>query len=241
MAGKLSKVQDQMAAAQFSILQTQREIETDQAGIATQQSALDARARMAYESGPGSTLEIVLGSTSASDLNERRAILDAAAQADTDVINQLTDQTNSLHIQQNQLQKQKAVLQSQQAGLQSAQDAMNSKFQQQADLVSSVGKKVKEAQNLIKRLKSATQIPGYPGGGGGPAIPGVLFSCPAQGPHGYSDDFCAPRPGHIHAGLDIQAPYGTPIVAPFPGRVVRGYDPGGGNDVYVYGSWGYVF
>jgi murein DD-endopeptidase MepM/ murein hydrolase activator NlpD len=241
MAGKLSKVQDQMANTQYAMLQAQREVDQDQASIATQQSALDERARMAYESGPGSTIEIVLGSTSASDLNERLAILDAAAQSDKDVINQLTDQTNSLHTVQKQLQRQKAALQSQQANLQAQQDALNSKFQEQADLVRSVGKKVKEAQHLIKRLQAATQIPGYSGGGGGPAIPGVLFTCPVHGPHAYSDDFGAPRPGHIHAGDDMPAPTGTPIVAPFPGRVVQSWDPGGGNDVYVYGSWGYVF
>jgi murein DD-endopeptidase MepM/ murein hydrolase activator NlpD len=241
MAGRLSKVQDQMAQTQFAMLQAQREVQQDQAAMASQQSALDERARMAYESGPGSTIEIVLGSTSAADLNERMAILDAAAQADKDVINQLTDQTNALHTVQHQLQRQKAALQSQQADLQAQQDALNAKFRQQADLVKSVGNKVKQAQHLIKRLKLASQIPGYPGGGGGPAIPGVLFTCPVHGPHAYSDDFGAPRPGHIHAGVDIMAPYGTPIVAPFPGRVVQSWDPGGGNDVYVYGSWGYVF
>jgi murein DD-endopeptidase MepM/ murein hydrolase activator NlpD len=241
MAGKLSKVQDQMAQTQFAMLQTVREIQQDESGIAAQQSALDARARMAYEQGPASTIEIVLGATSASDLNERLAILDAAAQSDKDVINQLTDQTNKLQTVQNQLLRQKAAQKTQQADLQSQQDALTAKFQKQSDLVQSVAKKVKQAQTLIKRLQTSTQIPGYPGGGGGPAIPGVLFTCPVHGPHAYSDDFGAPRPGHIHAGIDIMAPTGTPIVAPFPGRVVRGWDPGGGNDVYVYGSWGYVF
>ena len=43
------------------------------------------------------------------------------------------------------------------------------------------------------------------------------------------------------AGVDVMAPSGTPIVAPFPGRVVQSWDPGGGNDVYVYGAIGYVF
>jgi murein DD-endopeptidase MepM/ murein hydrolase activator NlpD len=196
---------------------------------------------MAYESGPGSTLEIVLGATSAADLNERLAILDAAAQSDKDVINQLTDETNRLHIQQNHLLQQRAALLAQQADLRSQQDQLTAKFQEQADVVNSVAKKVKEAQNLIKRLKSASQIPGYPGGGGGSSIPGVLFACPVRGPHAYSDDFGAPRPGHVHAGIDIMAAYGTPIVAPFPGHVVQSWDPGGGNDVYVYSSWGYVF
>ena len=165
MAGKLSKVQDQMAQTQFAMLQAQREIQQAESGIAAQQSALDQRARMAYESGAGSTLEIVLGSTSASDLNERLAILDAAAQSDKDVINQLTDQTNALHTVQKQLLQQRAALLTQQADLQSQQDALSATFQKQADLVKSVAKKVKQAQKLIKRLKSASQIPGYPGGG----------------------------------------------------------------------------
>jgi peptidoglycan hydrolase CwlO-like protein len=241
MAGKISKVQDQMADTQFAMLQTQQEIEQAQAGIASQQSALDQRARMAYEQGPGSTIEIVLGSTSASDLNERLEILDAAAQSDKDLIDQLTDETNRLHAHQDELQKQKAALQQQQGDLQAQQDALNAKFQKQADLVKSVATKVKEAQKLIHRLKSQSQIPGYPPSGGGPAIPGVLFTCPVHGLHTYTDDFGAPRPGHIHAGVDMPSPYGTPIVAPFPGRVVQHWDPGGGNDVYVYGSWGYVF
>jgi murein DD-endopeptidase MepM/ murein hydrolase activator NlpD len=241
MAARIAKVQDQMADTQYAILQAQRDIETAQAGIAAQQSALDDRARMAYEQGPGSAIELILGATSPADLNERLAILDAAAQSDRDIIDTLSDQTNRLQIQQNQLQKQKSKLQAQQGDLQAQQDQLSSRFQAQQDLANSVSKKVKQARDLIKRLSLSTQIPGYPPSGGGPAIPGVLLTCPVRGPHAYSDDFGAPRPGHIHAGVDIQAPTGTPIVAPFPGRVVQSWDPGGGNDVYVYGSWGYVF
>jgi murein DD-endopeptidase MepM/ murein hydrolase activator NlpD len=240
MATKISKVQDQMAATQVAILQTQRLIEQTQTSMATQQSALDQRARMAYEEGPGSAIEIVLGASSAADLNDRLAILDAAAQSDQEIINQLTDQTNKLHVQRNDLLRQSAALKTQQADLQAQQDTLTAKFQEQADLVKSTATKVKQAQDLIKRLQAPTQIPGNPGGGG-PSIPGVLLACPVAGPHAYSDDFGAPRPGHVHAGIDIMAPSGTPIVAPFPGHVVQGWDPGGGNDVYVYGSWGYVF
>jgi murein DD-endopeptidase MepM/ murein hydrolase activator NlpD len=241
MASRITKVQDQMASTQYSILQAQRDIEQAQAGIQSQQSALDDRARLAYEQGPGSTLELLLGSTSPADLNERLQIIDAAVQSDKDIINQLSDQTNQLQSQQKQLQKQKSRLQLQQGDLQAQQDQLSSKFQQQQNLVQTVTKKVKQARDLIKRLSLSTQIPGYPPSGGGPAIPGVLFTCPVRGPHAYSDDFGAPRPGHIHAGVDVQAPTGTPIVAPFPGHVVQSWDPGGGNDVYVYGSWGYAF
>ncbi len=241
MASRIAKVQDQMADTQYAILQAQRDIETAQAGIESQQSALDDRARMAYEQGPGSAIELILGATSPADLNERLAILDAAAQSDREIIDTLSDQTNRLQTQENQLQKQKSKLQVQQGDLQAQQDQLSSKFQAQQDLEDSVTKKVKQARDLIKRLSLSTQIPGYPPSGGGPAIPGVLLTCPVRGPHTYSDDFGAPRPGHLHAGNDMPSPTGTPIVAPFPGKVVQSWDPGGGNDVYVYGSWGYVF
>lgn len=241
LAAKIANVQTQMAQTQAQILKTQGAIQAAEAGIASQQAALNTRARMAYEQGPGSTLEFVLGATSAADLNDRLEILNAAAQSDETIINDLTDQKNKLHVQQIHLQQQQDQLGRQEAGLQQQQDALNAKFETQKNLVDGIQKKIKQAQSLIHRLKLQTQIPGFPGGGHGPSISGVLLTCPVAGPHAYVDDFGAPRPGHIHEGVDIQAGMGTPIVAPFPGHVVQSYDPGGGNDVFVYGALGYVF
>jgi len=241
LAAKIANVQTQMAQTQVQITNTQDAIQAAEGAIASQQQALNTRARMAYEQGPGSTLEFVLGATSAADLNDRLEILNAAAQSDETIINNLTDQKNKLHVQQVSLQRQQNQLGRQEAGLQQQQDDLNAKFAAQKNLVDGVSSKIKQARALIKRLSIQTQIPVFPPGGHGPSIPGVLFACPVAGPHAYVDDFGAPRPGHIHAGVDVQAGEGTPIVAPFPGRVVRSYDPGGGNDVSVYGAQGYVF
>ncbi|HXY72992.1 MAG TPA: peptidoglycan DD-metalloendopeptidase family protein [Actinomycetota bacterium] len=243
LASKIANVQTQMAETQAQITSTQGAIQAAQGAIASQQNALNTRARMAYEEGPGSTLEFVLGATSAADLNDRLELLDAAAQSDEEIINALTDQKNKLHVQQVHLQQQQDQLGEQEAGLQKQQDALSAKFETQKTLVDGISSKIKQAQSLVHRLKLQTQIPVLSPGGGshGPAIPGVLLTCPVDGPHAYVDDFGAPRPGHIHEGIDIQAAEGTPIVAPFPGRVVQSYDPGGGNDVFVYGALGYAF
>ena len=133
-----------MATTQVAILQTQQDIQQAQADIAAQQAALDARARMAYEQGPGSTIELVLGSTSAADLNDRLEILNAAAQSDQDLINVLTDQTNRLQVQQNQLTEQKSQLQHQQGDLQAQQDALDAKFQAEQDVVQNVARFCRE-------------------------------------------------------------------------------------------------
>jgi peptidoglycan hydrolase CwlO-like protein len=80
----------------------------------------------------------------------------------------------------------------------------------------------------------------------GQSVSGHPFQyCPVQGPHAYSDDFCQPRyttnPPHPHAGNDIMAPRGTPIVAPFSGYASNASGGLGGLSVIVTGSQGYVY
>jgi murein DD-endopeptidase MepM/ murein hydrolase activator NlpD len=75
-------------------------------------------------------------------------------------------------------------------------------------------------------------------------IKGPLYVCPVQGQFSVGDDFGAPRYTggyHPHAGNDIFASTGTPIVAPFDG--VASEDPNGlgGNAVKVFGRDGYVY
>jgi murein DD-endopeptidase MepM/ murein hydrolase activator NlpD len=71
-----------------------------------------------------------------------------------------------------------------------------------------------------------------------------LLICPVQGKYSYSDGYGAPRYAggyHPHAGVDIFADQGTPIVAPFDGYVSRDPNTLGGNAVQVKGAQGYVY
>src|SRR5437588_3041677 len=74
---------------------------------------------------------------------------------------------------------------------------------------------------------------------------GPLYVCPVQGQFSVGDDFGAPRyttnPPHPHAGNDIFAPEGTPIVAPFDGVAYAAPNSLGGNAVVVRGADGYVY
>ena len=68
--------------------------------------------------------------------------------------------------------------------------------------------------------------------------------CPVMGTYSYSDDYGAPRYAggyHPHAGNDIFAALGTPILAPFDGVAVKDPNTLGGNAVKVYGAQGYVY
>jgi murein DD-endopeptidase MepM/ murein hydrolase activator NlpD len=79
---------------------------------------------------------------------------------------------------------------------------------------------------------------------GSPGASGPLKICPVQGNGYFSDDFGAPRFAggfHLHAGNDIVAPVGTPIVAPFAGTASATPSVLGGNAVTVRGSEGFAY
>jgi murein DD-endopeptidase MepM/ murein hydrolase activator NlpD len=69
---------------------------------------------------------------------------------------------------------------------------------------------------------------------------------PISGPFTYGDGFGVDRPGHMHQGIDLLAPKGTPILAPRGGTVTKvAYQKGGaGYYVVLSGSgeaYDYVF
>jgi murein DD-endopeptidase MepM/ murein hydrolase activator NlpD len=72
----------------------------------------------------------------------------------------------------------------------------------------------------------------------------AFVACPVDRPHHYVDDFGAARwvgGFHRHQGIDIFAARGTPIRAPFDGRVETSANWMGGIQLYVYGKKGFVF
>ncbi|HXF56230.1 MAG TPA: M23 family metallopeptidase [Actinomycetota bacterium] len=81
-----------------------------------------------------------------------------------------------------------------------------------------------------------------------------LVLCPVDEPRSFVDDFGVVSPRdedgdgtveegelHVHQGIDIFAPEGTPVRAPFSGVAVDATNPIGGLAVKVYGPRGYVY
>ena len=73
-----------------------------------------------------------------------------------------------------------------------------------------------------------------------PAVSVDGWTFPIRGSHNYGgadNRYGAPRAGHRHAGQDVLAPCGTPLVAARGGKVVEaGYEGAGGNAVVIHGS-----
>jgi murein DD-endopeptidase MepM/ murein hydrolase activator NlpD len=75
---------------------------------------------------------------------------------------------------------------------------------------------------------------------------GVFRVCPVDEPRSIHDDFgeivtVGDAPPHIHRGSDVEAPFWTPIRAPFDGYAWGSSSPYGGYQVRVRGDRGYVF
>ena len=258
LAGQMDALQNQMARTQSQITGVQQALRAAALHLAATQAELDARAWAEYENGPGSGLEIVLGSSSLSDLNERVTLVNSAAATDEQLIRDIQQEKADLQAKRFRLVELRTLEQDQQQKLEEQEQEIQAKLADQQATLDQLTKDQASADALVKKLQAqrAAEIAaaklaaelaakeraqGGGSSGGGPSIGGVLFACPVDGAHAYADDFGAPRPGHIHAGVDITAAEGIPIVAPFPGNAVDSSDPGGGNDVYVYGSQGYVF
>ena len=249
IAQAVDRVQTQMSLTQGRIVDLEQRIRAANDKITSSQGLLDHRAWVAYENGPGSSLEFLLGSTSLADLTDRLEIVNHVAQSDSDLITRIADQRNLLAANQASLQQMEDHLQAIKADLSVKQKALDDKLASAQAVVERLNADKQAALREVKRLKAQRQrelaaaIAAASGGhgGGGPSIGGVLLVCPVDQPHAYADDFGAPRIGHRHRGNDVSAPTGTPIRAPFDGNAVDSWDPGGGNDVYVYGSQGFVF
>ena len=64
------------------------------------------------------------------------------------------------------------------------------------------------------------------------SFPGAVF--PVLGNYYYTDDWHAPRDGHLHMGIDIVAAYGTPVLAVMDGRISSMASGGaGGIDLFL--------
>ena len=64
------------------------------------------------------------------------------------------------------------------------------------------------------------------------SFPGAVF--PVLGNYYYTDDWHAPRGGHLHMGIDIVAAYGTPVVAVMDGHISSMASGGaGGIDLFL--------
>lgn len=186
---------------------------------------------MAFTNGPATTIDILLSSSSFTEFSDRLEFLGSVAQDDVDLAIEQQVLQDQLRSQREDLQ----VLSERQAEeareLAAARTAIDERFRQIED-------RVDELQSQIREETAFLLVFGQT-----PNPDGVIQRCPVAGPNSFVDSFGWPRSGgRVHQGIDLIAPYGTPIVAGHAGVVSQSSSYLGGLQVYVRTSGGtYTF
>lgn len=196
------------------------------------ETRLTRRAVLAFTTGPASTIDLLLSSGSFTEFSDRLEFLGSMAQDDVDLVSEQ-------EVAQEQLRREREGLftlagrQLEQAGeLEAAQADLDEQVDRISGRVAELLKKYNAELALTKELVIIGQVPNPDGS---------LQVCPVAGPNAFVDSFGWPRDGHTHQGIDLIAPFGTPVVAAHAGSVTYSSSSSGGLQAYVYGSGGYSF
>ena len=243
LAQRVDDAQGRYELITEQLRQTQSDLNDARRRYADLRAQLAARTRAAYISGPGNSIDFLLGATSLADLSDRVEFVDALAQTSADLANEVENLRNDLVAQATAQKKLQVKAAKAYQIAQADQAALDAKLAAQQTIVDDINAKIARAEELVKKLGKEYQ--NYL-----EALSGVQFSngifrvCPVDQPRAVYDGFGAPRYSggyHPHAGNDIIAPMGTAIRAPFDGTARTSYNSLGGNAVYVTGAIGYVY
>jgi peptidoglycan LD-endopeptidase LytH len=249
----IDHVQSRLATTQFKIVQKEQEIQDAQGQYDDTRQQLSDRAWVAYETGPGSSLEFLLGATSLSDLADRMVVVNSAAETDQDLIIDIQEEQNRLRSKQAELESLETILRENQAELVKQEKDLQKKLdaqlvvQQQLTADQAAAQKIvddlrtkyndqKAAEEALAKLQQSQGNADF-------SKYNAFDRCPVPGAV-FSDDFGAPRYGggfHPHAGNDLFQSLDAPIYAPFSGTAVRDDNGLGGISVKVFGAPGWVY
>lgn len=214
---------------------------------------LNERARQAFINGPGTGLEFLLGATSFTDLSDRLEFIEVVAQTDADLATEVQNTKNALAAREDDLEALRADQRAVVRRLDAKNDELNRALAEAQRIYDEIAAKRAEAERYAKKLSKERQrwIRNQFTGGSPhasvampPGWAGTLEVCPLGGPRAFGNGFGAPRYAggyHLHAGVDVLAALGTPILAPFDGTARASQNTLGGLAVYVYGARGYVY
>jgi len=248
---KLEEATGRLEQVTAELQDTRQQRDRAEARFAVIEARLNERAAEMFMEGPASDIGFYLGATSLSDLSDRIEYVDVVQQDDADLAQRVLNLRNELAAAEKRLEELQSEARRQQAAAEALHAEVEANLAAQRELLADVqdtlaGAKAgeKEAEKAYQRWLAAQSF----GGHSSVAMPEgwakVFEACPVDQPRGFGDGFGAPRyvgGYHLHKGVDIVAPQGTPILATFDGMASDATNAYGGTAVYVSGTYGSTY
>ncbi len=237
LAAEYSASLNQLESIRFLIAENRQRLEMAQEDYLRARQVLQGRLRSMYMLGEINAVEVLLESTSIGDMLSRYDYMRYLSEQDMAIFKEIKALRSEIAIRQRGLEDQEARQRQAVAALQQKQIELQNSLAAQEKLLSSVNAEIK---TLLDQMNAARPAGGGGGGSGGSYVIGS-FVFPVRGTYTYTNDWHAPRTGHLHQGCDIFASTGTPCVAVVSGVASTGEGKNAGLYIRLAGDDGNVY
>jgi murein DD-endopeptidase MepM/ murein hydrolase activator NlpD len=253
LSGKLAATNDQLSSVKVELAAAQSELDESENKLKEQKALFESRIVALYTSGNVSYMEVLLGSTSFSDMVSRLEWVTTIVKYDNNIISEIKVEQEKVETKKAELDSKKKSIETLKAEADTKYSELEQKTAEKQKLMASLEKdesyyemliaaEEKEAANIqarIQQMKAQSSSSGSNAGSGTASSSGLSSitggkSFSITSPYGWR---VHPITGvsKFHKGIDIAAPSGTPVYSLKSGTVMyTGYDANGyGNYVMV--------
>ncbi len=232
LAAEYSASLNELESIRFLMSENKYKLERANERLQRAKGMLQRRLRSIYMLGDVNAIEVLLESSSVTDLLDRYDFLRYLSEQDMVIYKELRSLRNEISLRQRELEDQETRYRKAVAVLQQKRIELQNSLTAQENLLNSVNSEIRKLME-----QSTTSVPTS---GGGNYVSGS-FIFPVRGPHSFTNDWQAPRTGHLHQGCDIFASIGTPCVAVVSGVASTGEGKNAGYYIRLAGDDGNVY
>ncbi|MDY6795418.1 MAG: peptidoglycan DD-metalloendopeptidase family protein [Actinomycetota bacterium] len=210
----------------YEVELNREQLEAAQRDYKKARTILNDRLRTIYKTGDINSLEVLLDSSSIDDLLTRYDFFTYIGNRDIQVFDEVKRLKEEISQKQWELEEKEARSRQVVATVNANRFAMEASLEEQQKFLDGINEEIK-------------QLLAEQGTGGSVSVGSFVF--PVNGPHTFTNDWHAPRTGHLHQGNDIFAAEGTPCVACASGTVHHGEGKNAGLYVRLVADDGNVY